>query len=230
MTGPVLVVAAHPDDEVLGCGGTLARHADAGDPVHILILAEGATSRDAARNRKGRAKEIEQLRDAARAAAQALGAEAPRFGGLPDNRMDSLDLLDVVKVVEQVVAELAPRIVYTHHSGDLNIDHRITHQAVLTACRPLPDSTVRAVYGFETVSSTEWAGPAAGSAFLPARFVGIADHLDAKLRALDCYAGEMRSFPHARSRENVEALARHRGASVGLAAAEAFTVIREVEK
>ncbi len=222
----VLVVVAHPDDEVLGCGGVIARHAAEGTDVHVLIMAEGATARHAIRDGTGLA--IGALREAARQAANVLGAEPPRFAGLPDNRLDSVPLLDVVKTVEVVVGEVRPSIVYTHHGGDLNVDHRIVHQAVVTACRPLPESPVRSLYAFETVSSTEWASETLGQSFRPTRFVNIATHLDRKLQALESYTSEMRSFPHPRSRENVVALARHRGACAGFEAAEAFMVIREL--
>ncbi len=220
----VLVVAAHPDDEVLGCGGVIARHADAGDRVYPFILAEGATSRGGATG----GDETELLQEAARNAARVLGAEPPRFGGLPDNRLDSVPLLDVIKRIEAVVEELEPSIVYTHHGGDLNIDHRIAHQAAVTACRPLPGAAVRTIYAFETVSSTEWASDAIAGAFRPTRFVDISAQLDRKMEALGCYAVEMRPFPHARSKEAVAALARVRGASAGVTAAEAFAVVREV--
>lgn len=223
----ILVVAAHPDDEVLGCGGTITKHVAAGDRVHVLILGEGATARDESRDVSARANEIQSLQKAAAAAARELGAEPPRFAGLPDNRLDGVDLLDVVKVVEVAVGELRPVVVYTHHVGDLNVDHRIAHQAVVTACRPLPESCVRAVYAFETVSSTEWAY-SRDHAFHAARFVEITDQLETKKQALSCYASEMRAFPHARSIENIEALARLRGASVGVGAAEAFVVVREI--
>ena len=222
----VLVVAAHPDDEVLGCGGTLARHAAKGDVVNILILAEGATSRAEAPGAGKEAGTIAALREAAAKAAKILGAQPPRFAGLPDNKMDSLPLLEVVKEVEKIIAETRPSIVYTHHHGDLNIDHRITHQAALTACRPLPGAPVKALYGFETLSSTEWAGPEAQNAFCPQHFCDISQQLAAKLEALRCYNLEMRPFPHPRSFEAVEALARLRGASAGLTAAEAFETIR----
>lgn len=224
----ILVVAAHPDDEILGVGGTVARHVREGDRVHSLILAEGSTSRSDSRDRNAHAAQIEALREAARAAARCLGAEPPRFAGLPDNRMDRLDLLDVVKEVETVVQEIAPRLVYTHHGGDLNVDHQIAHRAVLTACRPLPGATVEAIYCFETVSSSEWATPDIGRPFLPNHFVDIAEHLEQKRQALACYDQEMRPFPHARSVENVEHLARFRGGSVGLRAAEAFSVARQL--
>ena len=222
----ILVVAAHPDDEILGCGGVLASHAAKGDTVHILIVAEGATSRDSRRDPDAREPELAGLKAAASCAASAIGAESPRLLGLPDNRLDSLPLLDVIKPVEAVVEAVAPEIVYTHHAGDLNVDHRIVHQAVVTACRPLPGSPVRAIYAFETVSSTEW--QTSGGTFQPQRWVDIEPFLRCKQRALEAYAAEMRPFPHARSFEAVEALARVRGASAGLEAAECFMVVREL--
>ena len=219
----VLVVAAHPDDETLGCGGTIAGHAAAGDTVQVLFLADGVGARgghDAAA--------IASRNRAAADAATTLGAEAPRSLGLPDNRLDTVPLLDIVKPIEALVAELAPAVVYTHHGGDLNIDHRIAHRAVLTACRPLPESPVRAIHAFEVPSSSEWAD--AGDPFVPARFVDIGETFATKMAALACYGDEMRAFPHPRSSEAIEALARWRGASAGLALAEAFAVVREVER
>jgi len=224
----VLVIAAHPDDEILGCGATVARHAAQGCRVETLILAEGATARDNVRDSESRHADIKNLCESARLAAEILGAAPPRFGGLPDNRLDGLDRLDIIKMIEAVIAEVRPEIVYTHHSGDLNVDHRIAAEAVATACRPLPGVPLRAIYAFETVSSSEW-GPSAGFAeFKPTRFVDVMDHLQSKRRALACYDSEIRSFPHARSIESIEALARWRGASVGIQAAEAFQVIREL--
>ncbi len=224
----VLVVAAHPDDEILGCGATLARHVAEGDRVQAVILAEGATARGESRDELAGAAEIEALRLSACAAAKAIGAEPPRFEGLPDNRLDGLDRLDIIKRVEAAVADFAPAMVYTHFGGDLNIDHRITSEAVLTACRPLPGATVRAVYAFETVSSTEWALAAPVTGFQPTHFVDVIAYLQKKRAALACYDTEMRAFPHARSIEALDALARWRGASVGREAAEAFMLLREV--
>lgn len=219
----VLVVAAHPDDEVLGCGGTLARHAAAGDRVQTIFLADGVASRqggdDAARERRYAA---------ARQAAQALGCLAPVFLGFPDNRLDQVPLLDVIQALEAQPATAQPRIVYTHFGGDLNVDHVIAHRVALTAFRPLPGSSLRAIYGFQTASSTEWAGIELGPAFRPTRYVGIAEFTSHKQRALQAYAEEMRPFPHARSEIGLEAMARLRGSEVGLPAAEAFTVIREI--
>jgi LmbE family N-acetylglucosaminyl deacetylase len=228
MADRVLVVASHPDDEILGVGGTLARHVAEGVTVDILIMAEGATSRDEKRDPVVRADDLSALQQAARQAASILGLNPPRFGGLPDNRMDSLNLLDVIKLVEATVAEVRPTIVYTHHAHDLNIDHRITHEAVLTACRPLPGSEVAAIYAFETVSSTEWAF--GGGVFQPNHFVDISAQLERKIEALRVYTSEMRPAPHARSIEAVRALAQMRGSSVGLDAAEAFMISRQLRR
>lgn len=224
MTETVLVVAAHPDDELLGCGGTLARHVAAKDAVHIFIAGEGATSRpDAPKDL------VAELRGHAAQAAEIIGAKPPRFGGLPDNRLDELPLLEMTQRVEAEIANVRPSIIYTHHGGDLNKDHRLLHQAVVTACRPQTGSSVRAIYTYETASSTEWSSTSIDSeGFRPTRFVDISDHLERKLRALACYKSEMRPFPHSRSIEGVRALAVWRGAMSGSAAAEAFMVVREL--
>lgn len=228
MTSSVLIVAAHPDDEILGVGGTAAWHATRGDRVVTMILAEGATSRDLVRDAGKRAQELAALKGAAAKAAAALGLAPPRFGGLPDNRMDSCDLLDVIKIVEALITEVDPDVVYTHHGADLNIDHCVTHQAVVTACRPMPGTRPRAIYSFETVSSTEWSSPDIGPAFRPQYYVDISSTLGRKSKALAAYDMEMRPFPHARSLEATEALARLRGSQSGCAAAEAFMLVRQV--
>ncbi|MHA1114306.1 MAG: PIG-L deacetylase family protein [Alphaproteobacteria bacterium] len=233
MAETVLIVAAHPDDEILGCGGTVARHVADGDTVHSLILAEGATARAATADETPpdmMANMMADLRAAGAKAAAALGARPPRFLGFADNRLDTMALLDIVKAVETVLDEVRPAIVYTHHAGDLNVDHRVCHQAVLTACRPLPGADIRAIYAFETPSSTEWGGPGTGPAFQPVRFVDIATHLEAKLAALACYDMEMRPFPHPRSADAAHALAIWRGANAGLGAGEAFEVVREIDR
>jgi LmbE family N-acetylglucosaminyl deacetylase len=227
MSQKVLVVAAHPDDEILGCGGTMAAHAANGDQVYTLIVAEGATARDDKRDPTLRNHELDELKSAARRAADVLGTAPPMFLGLPDNRLDEMALLDVIKPIEAAVHEICPAIVYTHFENDLNIDHRVVCQAVLTACRPQPGDCVRAIYSFEVASSTEWSF-SQGASFRPARFVDISATLGRKLDALKCYASEMRPFPHARSIEGLEHQARLRGASIGRQAAEAFVVVREI--
>ncbi len=230
MKRDIAVIAAHPDDEVLGCGGTIARHAAFGDRVHILILAEGATSRDPAPASADRDKELAALRLAARDAAGILGAALVEFGGLADNRMDGVELLDVVKIVESFVSEIRPRVVYTHHAGDMNIDHLVTQRAVSTALRPLPGANLCSLLYFEVPSSTEWGSVPCGLPFVPQWFENIEPFLDRKLAALRAYHSEMRAFPHPRSYEHVEALARVRGATVGLAAAEAFMLGWQVNR
>ncbi len=135
----ILVIAAHPDDEVLGAGGTVCKLKDA--PVHIGILGEGATSRAA--DRSGLEDELQRLQECARRAAALMGAKSVRFAGLPDNRFDSIDLLDIVKVIEGWIDELKPEVIYTNHGGDLNIDHSLTFRAVLTASRPVVGCPVR---------------------------------------------------------------------------------------
>lgn len=220
----ILVVAAHPDDEVLGCGGTVVRHADEGDEVRVLFLSDGVGARGISRNAPAfQAREL-----AAHAAAVTLGVRKVQFLGLPDNRLDSIDLLDIVKPIEHIVQEFRPSVIYTHHGGDLNVDHRIFHKALLTACRPQPGASVSRILFFETPSSTEWADPSFGPAFCPNCFVGIAEQMSRKMAALHHYEGEMRPFPHARSLESIEALARTRGCTAGLPAAEAFVILREI--
>lgn len=225
--GPVLVVAAHPDDEVLGAGGTIARWSAAGRAVAILILGEGSTSRADSRA-GGDAAAVAKLVGASEVAAERLGAARPRHGGLPDNRFDGLELLDIVKLVEREIASVAPTTVLTHHGGDLNVDHRLTAQAVLTATRPQPGCPVRSVLSFEVPSATEWAFGATGPRFAPSVFVDISTSLEQKIHALEAYDDEMRPAPHARSVPAIRALAEHRGATVGVAAAEAFELVRSL--
>lgn len=228
MAKKILVIAAHPDDEILGCGGTIAAHAQAGDEVHVVIMAEGVTSRSAQRDAAAHQSELDTLADVARKANALLGAASVTLHGLPDNRMDSLDRLDVIKLIEAEVMRVGPETVYTHHSGDLNIDHRIVHESVLTACRPKPGHPVRSLLFFEVASSTEWMPPTSAPPFAPNWFVDISAALALKLQALACYESEMCAWPHARSGAALEHLARWRGASVGVEAAEAFVLGRRI--
>jgi LmbE family N-acetylglucosaminyl deacetylase len=221
----VLVVAAHPDDEALGCGGTIARHAADGDDVIVAFLADGVTSRAPGADHSAG---ISRRQGAARSAASILGVRDVRFGDLPDNRLDTLPLLAIAQAVEAVIAEVVPTTIYTHFAHDLNVDHRLVHEAVMTAVRPQPGSAVTTVLTFETPSSTEWRAPQAATAFAPDWFVDITDTLDLKLQALDAYAEEMRPWPHPRSREAVAHLAHWRGSTIGRVAAEAFVLARHI--
>lgn len=220
MNKTVLIVAAHTDDEALGCGGTIARHVAEGDMVHAVFMADGVSSRQ-----DTKANDIKNRKAAEKRAHEILGLRKVQYLGLPDNRMDSLPLLDVVQPLEKIILKLTPQIIYTHHHGDLNIDHRITHQAVMTACRPIPGNTVLEIYGFEALSSTEWATPQQ-EPFVPNVFVDISEYLDVKLKALKAYKIEMRPAPHSRSIEHAEILSKHRGYSMGVEAAEGFVAVR----
>jgi len=228
MTNSVLIVAAHPDDEVLGCGGGIASHADAGDHVQVLIVAEGATSRQQQLNRGQVNAELSDLARAAQKAGEILGAAGVELLDLPDNRLDSLDRLDLIKIIEARIDSYQPQIVYTHHSGDVNVDHRRLHEAVVTACRPTPGHCVRRLLSFEVASSTEWQPPGSAPAFQPNWFVDISAQWERKQLALEAYASEMRPWPHARSIQALEHLARWRGAQVGVEAAEAFCLLRQL--
>ncbi len=222
MAKTVLVVAAHPDDEVLGCGGTIARHVAEGDVVHLIFMADGVGSRNGELE-----QELDERQVAQERAMKILGVVSSRALGFPDNRMDSLSMLDIVQPLEKLIREIQPSTIYTHHHGDLNVDHRLTHQAVLTACRPLPGSTIREILAFEVMSSTEWAGPGQ-QAFAPNVFVDVSEHWSKKLKALQAYDLEMRPTPHSRSIEHMDVLARHRGACVGMDRAEGFVLIRQL--
>ncbi len=219
----ILAVVAHPDDEVLGCGGALAWHAARGDEVSIVILADGESSRAT-----GADTRVSQRESAAREAASILGAGRVVLHGLPDNQLDARPRLELAKLVAAHIAELRPDTVYTHHCGDVNIDHRLAHEAVVTACRPEAGHPVRTLLFFEVPSSTEWQTPGSAPAFLPNWFVDISSVFDTKLKALRVYDKEIRPWPHPRSYEGVEHLARWRGATVGCVAAEGFILGRAI--
>lgn len=222
MNKTVLIVAAHTDDEALGCGGTIARHTAEGDVVHAIFMADGVSSRvNLAQD------DLSRREAAARKSHKILGLQRVEYLGFHDNCMDSLPLLSIVKALESVIKSIAPQVIYTHHHGDLNLDHRITHDAVMTACRPLPEGTVREIFSFEVLSSTEWSTPY-HEPFLPNVFVDISKFLDSKLQALHAYQLEMRPAPHSRNIEHAISLAYHRGHSVGVRAAEAFMAIRQI--
>lgn len=218
----VLVLAAHPDDEALGCGAAIARHAARGERVRIVFVSDGETSRgDVAQGAVAARQEM------ACAAASVLGAEPPVFLGFPDNQLDTIPLLEIVQAVERAVGSSPPRRVYTHHAGDLNVDHGIVARACLTVFRPQPGTGVRDILGFEVLSSTGWNAPEA--VFAPNVYLDAVGFEDCKAAALACYGAELRAFPHARSQETMRHLLAFRGATVGLAAAEAFTLLRRVE-
>jgi LmbE family N-acetylglucosaminyl deacetylase len=218
----VLTVAAHPDDETLGAGGTMAWHASRGDEVWVCILTDGASSRH---------DQVELQLECARRACETLGVAHVRFVGLADQRLDTVPMLDVVTPIEECVSELQPDVVLTHFAGDVNEDHRIVSRATMVAARPVPGSTVRRVCSFEVPSSTDWAPPQPGSVFAPNLYVDISETLETKLLAMKAYADthhpEVRPYPHPRSLEALTAYAQRHGVAAGLTAAEPFVLLRE---
>jgi N-acetylglucosamine malate deacetylase 1 len=221
MSKIVLVVAAHADDEVLGCGGTIAKHAISGDKVYVVFMTNGVGSRNA------KIDEIKHRKKASEEAAKILGVSLTKQFDFPDNKMDTVALLDVIQSIEEVISKLQPEIIYTHHIGDLNIDHQITHKAVMTACRPHPDFCVKEIYSFEVPSSTEWQTPGY-SPFIPNVYIDISEQIEIKRHALEIYSEEMRQSPHSRSIKNVIRLNELRGNFMGAYYSEAFIMLRSI--
>jgi len=226
----ILVVVAHPDDEVLGCSGTMARLAMEGNDVYTLILGEGITARDKERDRINREKDLCELKNHIVKANKLLGVKKTYTFDFPDNRFDTVALLDIIKTIEEIKEDIKPDIVFTHHYGDLNIDHQITFKAVMTAFRPAIDESVKEIYSFEIPSSTEWNAPSSLTYFMPDYFVNINKNLEIKINALKEYKTELRDFPHPRSLEALELNAKQWAIKVGLEVAEAFKTIRLIKK
>jgi N-acetylglucosamine malate deacetylase 1 len=221
-TNTILIVAAHPDDEVLGCGGMIAKYSSIGINIHVLFMTNGSSSRE-----KSNTQIINKRKESAEHSAKLLGISSLTFCDFPDNKMDSTPLLHIVRKIEEIVANIQPNIIYTHHIGDLNIDHQITHKAVMTACRPQPEFCVKEIYSFEIPSSTEWQTPGHLS-FTPSVYIDINDEMEIKRKALEAYFDEICQSPHARSIDNIVNLNALRGNSVGMNYAEAFMLIRSV--
>ena len=231
----VLVVAAHPDDEILGMGGTILKHGLKNDPVSVAYMATGITSRkfsvenfasELRINEKQWKNDISQLRKNAISASKLLKVKNVEFFDFPDNSLDSVPLLKVVKVIENLIKKYKPERIYTNHYNDLNIDHRTVYNATLTACRPI-NHIVKEILSFEVLSSTEWNYP---YNFNPNYFVDIKNQLDKKIKAMNFFKTEIQKFPHPRSKENIKLTAGRWGSVSGFHAAEAFEMIRKIEK
>ena len=212
----ILVVAAHSDDEVLGCGGTLLRHRSRGDKINLMLLTNGVGSRGINEGATRRAL-------ASQIVSEKLGVYSHTQLDFPDNQLDTVPLLELVKSIELVATSVRPDIVYTHHAGDLNIDHRVCSEAVLTAFRSLPETDFFGIYGFEVQSSTEWSPRIY---FNPTHFVNVAGYLEDKKELMSIYKDEVRNFPHPRSLIAIDALAKWRGSTAGFEAAEAFVILK----
>jgi len=221
----VLIVAAQPDDKILGLRGTIARLINAGLKAYTLILGEETTSRDNKREISKRKNEMQQLKNNMFKANKIIGISKVFTINFSDNRFDSVSLLDIVKKIEKIKNKIKPDTIFTHYRNDLNIDYRKTFEAVLTAARPMEDETVKTIYSFEILSSTEWNYPTTLS---PNVFFDISNYLDKKIDSMNCYKAELRDFPHPRSVETISNNAKNWGSKVGLKYAEEFKLIRKI--
>lgn len=224
--GKILVIVAHPDDEILGCGGTIRRLIKEGNEVYSLILSDGTTSRHNNINTEVMEEINTRLQDSL-SANKLIGYKETFFCQFNDNSFDKEGFLNIVKLVEKYVSQIKPSIIFTHHYGDLNIDHQITFNAVQTATRPMAECPVKEIYCFETFSATEW-NFLSKDKFTPNYFVNIENTLKDKLQAMKCYKSELREYPHPRSLEGLEAAAKRWGTVIGCSYAEAFELIRKI--
>ncbi len=227
----ILVVAAHPDDEVLGCGATLALRKKQGWETHLLVLATGITGREkTAKKNTQNSSAIKKLREEMAAVKKILGFTSTAALDFPDNRMDTVSKMDLSHAIKEVIEKIRPTVIFTHHPGDYNWDHTVTFDSVLMAARTSPgESSPEEIYSFEVLSSTERSWQEGSRAFHPNIYVNVKTTIELKKQALLAYTTEYRPYPHPRSTEGIEYLARKRGSEVGLEYAEAFTLIRKVE-
>ena len=226
MSKKILIVASHPDDEVLGCFGTVARLIKEGYEAYTLILGEGKTSRDEQRVVENRLDDIAVLNSEIQKANDIIGIKKVFVESFPDNRFDSVDLLDIIKVISKVKEKVKPDIIFTHYKNDLNIDHQITYKAVITATRPMKDESAKEIYSFEILSSTEWNYPLS---FSPDTFFDITTTLDLKIEAMKEYKSELCDYPHPRSLEGIKINAQYQGMRVGKRYVEAFKSVRIIK-
>lgn len=217
----VLIIAPHPDDEVLGVGGTISHHIARGDEVHVLIVTQGNPE---VFDRES----VERVREESRQAHAVLSVHTTHWGDFPAPDLDTVPHYRLVAFIRQVLEEVQPAIIYLPHNGDVHLDHRYVYQATLAASRPASGLSVHRLLCYETLSETEWAPPMRSEVFAPTVFVNISAHLETKQQAMSCYRSQLRSYPHPRSLECIKALAQIRGATVGLPAAEAFMLVREI--
>lgn len=219
----ILIVAAHPDDEVLGCFGTVAKLIKKGYQAYTLILSGGKTSRGPVDQ-----KEIVHLSQEMEKANQSIGIKKVFQADFPDNLFDTVALLQIVKKIEEIKKLTQAELIFTHHRGDMNIDHQLTHQAVLTATRPMPGECVKEIYAMEVPSSTEWNNFSKETIFTPNLFVDVSDTIEKKIEAMACYASELREYPHPRSLQFIKELAHTNGIKVGLPYSENFQLVRKI--
>ena len=219
----VLIIVAHTDDETIGLGGTIARHLSNGEEVYALSMTDGVSSRNSYEN-----IEKKERLESAFYASKVLGFKWLKPLEYKDNELDSVSLLKIIKDIEKVKSSINPNLIYTHSAADLNIDHRIVNQSVLTAFRPQTNEHWREIRTFEIPSSTDYGHKSVTNYFSPNLYIDITEYWDLKLKALKKYFAEIREYPHSRSYEGIENIAKYRGNQVGLRYAESFEVIRKI--
>ena len=226
----IMIVAAHPDDELLGTGATMHRLIHEQDvQIHVVILGEGITSRSEQRDKKIWEKELVAHQKNIFEAQKNIGYSSVSIYQLPDNRFDTVALLDIVKIIEAEKIKFKPDIIFTHHGGDLNIDHQRTFEAVMTGCRPMKGESTSSIITFETPSSTEWQASTEPRRFTPNFFMKVStENVQAKINGMECYQYEKRSYPHPRSSQALTLRAQNWGVSAGCDFAEAFCIVRYI--
>lgn len=226
----IMIVVAHPDDELLGLGATFHKLINEYNvQTHVVILGEGITSRADNRDVKAWENELAIHRSNIKNAQLAIGYHSTSIYDFPDNRFDSVALLDIVKTVEKEKNQFNPDVIFTHHGGDVNVDHQRTFESIITACRPMKDERVKTIITFETPSGTEWRSPTDPRHFLPNLFFSVSENnLDAKIKGMESYEFERREYPHPRSPEALKIQAQRWGIAVGTTFAEAFCLVRSI--
>ena len=219
----ILAIAPHPDDEILGCGGTLARHVRNGDQVYVVIVTRGTP-------KLYKDQQIENVRNEARAAHRIIGVKETVFLDFHAPELDVTSQADISRALSKYIQQFKIDCLYLPHRGDIHHDHTAVFNGGLVAARPVGDYTVQQIYAYETLSETEWAPPFGDDAFIPTHFVDVTASLSTKMEALNCFKSQVREFPNPRSLEGVEALAKFRGATVGVSRAEAFMTVRTISK
>jgi len=217
----ITVLAAHSDDETIGCGGTIAKLTKIGKEVQLIIIADGVTSRDSANPQS-----LLIRNDASQQAAKILGIKKVINLKLEDNNLDRYSCLDIVKRIQPHINEFKPDTLFTHFSNDVNIDHRIVHECGLVISRPMPSQSIKRTFFFEVSSSTDWAFRGTQEQFAPSYFINISEEANIKYKALNCYTEEMNNPPHSRSVEGLRIRDKHRGFQIGVNFAEAFMIGR----
>lgn len=216
----ILVIAPHPDDEVLGCGGAIAKHASGGDEVYLCIATKAYPPDWTEDEIRGRREEVLRVNEI-------LGIKKTYFLDFPTVKLDTIPHKELSEAITQVVDGVQPEVVYIPHRADVNKDHGLVFDAAMVAVRPRPGAAVKKVLCYETLSETEWAAPSVENAFIPNVYVDLSETLEIKFKAMSEYRSELKEYPHPRSLEAISSLAKLRGSTIGVEAAEAFMLIRE---